>query len=86
VKPCALDDVEANATEAKYHHIGPRLYLGCVDDGSNPGGNATADVADFVQRCIGANFGDGDFRQYSEVREGAAAHVMQDRCAIDGEA
>src|SRR4029077_15554035 len=44
----ALDDIEPDATEAEYHHIGARRDLGGIDHRADPGGHAAADVAALV--------------------------------------
>ena len=46
----------------------------CADAGRY----ATADVADLVERRVLANLRHRDFRQHGEIREGRAAHVVED--------
>ena len=73
----ALDDVEANATQAEYRDIGTGPDLGRIDHRANAGGDPAADIANFVEGRVFAHFGQGNFRQHGEVRKGAAAHVME---------
>jgi hypothetical protein len=63
-----------------------RLDLGGVDDRADPSGHAAADVADLVERRVGADFRHRDLRQHGEIREGRAAHIVVDLLAADGEA
>lgn len=57
----------------------PGADLGRVDRRADAGGHAAADEARLLERRILADFGDGDLGQDREVREGAAAHVVEDR-------
>ena len=85
-KPQALNDVEANAAEAKDNGSGTHFNLGRVDDGTDAGGDAAADIADLVEGGVGAHFGQGNFGQHRVVREGGTAHVVVDRLALVGKA
>ena len=78
----ALDDVEADAAEAEHDDLGARLDLGGVDHRADAGGHAAADVADLVERRVLADLGHRDLGQHGEVREGRAAHVVEDRLAL----
>src|ERR1700733_1593249 len=84
--PRALDHIEANAAETEHHHIGARRDLGGVDHRPNPGSRAAADVAALVERRVLANLGHRNFRQHGEIREGRAAHIVEDRLALVAEA
>src|SRR3974377_2442638 len=81
----ALDDVEAYAPEPEHRDVGARPDLRGVDDGADPGGDAAADVADFVEGRVLAHLGDSDFRQHGKVCEGRAAHVVEHRVAVTSE-
>src|SRR6266851_4672502 len=58
-EPGALDDVETDAAEPENDDIGARLHLGRVDHRADPGGDATADIADLVERRVLADLGEG---------------------------
>uniref|UniRef100_A0A0N5A603 LigA n=1 Tax=Parastrongyloides trichosuri TaxID=131310 RepID=A0A0N5A603_PARTI len=81
-----LNDVQADAAQAEDHGVGARLDLGGIDHSADAGGNAAADVADLVERRVFTHFGQRDFRQHGEVREGRAAHIMEKRLALVGKA
>src|SRR3974377_20122 len=81
----ALDDVEAYAAEPEHRDVGARRDRRCVDGGADPGGDAAADVADFVEGRVLAHLGDSDFRQHGKVSEGRAAHVVEHRVAVTSE-
>ncbi len=85
-EPQALDDVEADAAEAEDDRRRARLDLGGVDDGADAGGDAAADVADLVEGRVRIDLRHRDLRQHGEVREGRAAHVVEDLVAAAGEA
>ena len=78
----ALDDVEADAAEPEHDDVGARLDLGRLDDRADPGGDAAADVAAGLERRVLADLRDRDLGQHGEVREGRAAHVMEDGLAL----
>ena len=82
----ALDDVEADAAEAEHDDIGARLDLGGVDHRADAGGDAAADVAAGLERRVLADLRDRDLGQHGEVREGRAAHVVEDGLALVAEA
>ena len=48
----ALNHVQANATQAKDHQVGPGFDFGGKDDGTYACGDAAAYVANFVKRRI----------------------------------
>src|SRR4051794_25570935 len=83
--PRALDHIEANAPQSEHHNIGPRCHLGGVDHGPDAGGYAAADVAALVERCVLADLCDRDLRQYGEVRECRASHIVEYRLALVAE-
>jgi hypothetical protein len=82
----ALDDVEADAAEPEDDDVRAGLDLGGVDHRADAGGDAAADVADLVERRVLADLGERDLGQHREVREGRAAHVVEDRLALVAEA
>src|SRR4029077_7332086 len=55
-KAQALDHVEPDAAEPEDDAFCAWLDLGGVDDSADAGGYAAADVADLVERCVGADF------------------------------
>src|SRR5690606_10267523 len=59
---------------------------GGVDDGTDASGDAAADVADLVERRVRVDLGERDLGQNRVVREGRAAHVVEDLVLADGEA
>ena len=82
----ALHDVQPDAAQAEHHDVGARLDLGGVDHRADARGDAAADVADLVERRIGADLRQRDLGQHGEVREGRAAHVVMDLLALEREA
>ena len=84
--PGALDHVETDAAESEHDHVRARRDFGGVDHGADAGGDAAADVTALVEWRVLADFGDRDLRQHGEVREGRAAHVVEDRLALVAEA
>src|SRR5450432_4034142 len=80
----ALNDIETNAAQAEHDYVGTCLDFRGVDDGPDPRGHAATDVADFVEGRILANFRDGDFGQYGEIRERRTAHVVMHQILADG--
>src|SRR6266550_4415767 len=68
--PRALNDIEPDTAKAEHDHVGARRYLGGVYHGTHARRHAAADIATFVEGCVFANLGDGDFRQHGKVREG----------------
>ena len=81
----ALDDVEADATEAEHDHSGARLDLGRVHHRADARGDAAADVANLVERCGLGDLGQRDLGQHGEVRERRSAHVVIDGLAVQRE-
>ncbi len=67
--PRALNDVEPDAAKTEHDHVGARRDLGGVDHRADTRRHAASDVATFVEWCVFANLGDGDFRQHGKVRE-----------------
>ena len=82
----ALDDVEADPAEPEHDDVGAQLDLGGVDHRADAGRHAAADVAAGLERRVLADLRDRDLGQHGEVREGRAAHVMEDRLALVAEA
>src|SRR6185437_15530824 len=81
-----LNDVESDAAQAEYDHIGARLDFRGVDDRTDTGGHSAADVTDLLERRILADLGEGDLRQHRVVGERGAAHVMVHFLPADREA
>src|SRR5215831_7495700 len=66
----ALHDVESYTSQAKDHDVGASLDFGGVDHRTDASGHAAADVTDLLERCVLADFRDGNFRQHGEVGKG----------------
>src|SRR3984893_16572491 len=81
-----LDDVEPDPAETEDDGIGAGLDLGRVDDGTDPGGDAAADVAELVERGVLADLRNGDIGQHGEIRKGRRAHIVMDLVPAEGEA
>ena len=75
--PRALNDIQPNAAQAKDNHISARPDLGRIDHGADAGGDAAADVANFVEGRVFAHLGQGNLRQHGEVRKSAAPHIVK---------
>ncbi len=84
--PRALDDIEADAAETEHDHVRTRRDLGGVDHRADAGGHAAADVTALVERRVLADLGHRDLRQHGEIREGRAAHIVEDGLALMAEA
>ena len=82
----ALDDVEPDAAEPEHDDVGARRHLGGVDHRADARRHPAADVAALVERRVLADLCHRDLRQHGEVREGRAAHVVEDRLALVAEA
>ena len=65
--------------------VAPGSTLAVLMHRADPGGHAAADVADLVEGRVLAHLRHRDLRQHGEVREGRAAHVVEDRLAIERE-
>src|SRR5436190_17549791 len=61
----------------------PGSTLAVLRTGADAGGDAAADVADFVERGVFANFRDCDLGQHGEIRESGRAHVMVQFLAVE---
>ena len=85
-EPQPLNHVEADAAETEDDRCRADLNLGGVDHRADPGGDAAADIADLVERRVRVDLGQRDLRQNRVVREGRAAHVMEDLVLADREA
>jgi hypothetical protein len=85
-KPQPLQHVQPDAAEAEHDGLGALLDLGGIDDSSNAGRDAAADVANLVERRVFADFRHRDFRQHGVVRKGRGAHVVVHRLAAKREA
>jgi hypothetical protein len=72
--------------EPEHDGLGAGLHLGGVEDGADAGGDAAADVADFVERRVLTNFCDCDLGQHREIRESGRAHVMVQFLTVEREA
>ena len=66
--------------------LSPGLDLGGVDHRADARGHAAADVAAGLERRVLADLRHRDLGQHGEVREGRAAHVVEDRLALVAEA
>ncbi len=82
----ALDHVQTDAAKPEHHHVGAGLDLGREQHRANAGGDAAADVADLVERRVLADLRHRDLGRHGVVAEGAGAHVMEDRLALEAEA
>src|SRR5262249_5361565 len=54
--PCALDDIEPDATEPEHDDARAGLDFRRVDDGADTRRDAAADVADLLHRRVGTDF------------------------------
>jgi hypothetical protein len=68
-EPQPLDDVEADTAEPEHDALRAGFHLGGIEDGTDAGGDAAADVTDLVERSVLANLGDRDLGQNGEIRE-----------------
>ena len=59
---CTLNNIESNTTEAKNSYRRSGFYLHSERHCTYPSSDTTADVANFVKRCILSHFGKGNFR------------------------
>ena len=83
-EPQSLNDIEADAAEPEHDAVRSRLHFRGIDDRADAGRHAAADIADLVERRVGADLCYRDFRQHRVVREGRTAHVMMDHLALIG--
>ena len=72
----ALDHVEADAAEAEHDDVGAGLDLGREQHRADAGGDAAADVADLVERRVGA-----DLRQRDLGHDGVVARRSRCPCS-----
>mmetsp|Transcript_139167 Transcript_139167/g.346900 ORF Transcript_139167/g.346900 Transcript_139167/m.346900 type:complete len:331 (-) Transcript_139167:631-1623(-) len=82
----ALDDAQAHRANPEHSRCGTPLNLGCVPDGAPTCGDATAQKADLLQRCIPADLRERLCMDHPILAEGACAHKMVDRLPLVGEA
>ena len=82
---CALQHIEPDPAEPEDHDIIARLDLGSIEHRAHPGGHPAADVARGLEWRIIADFGDRDFRLDGEIRECAAALIVEDGLALVAE-
>ena len=61
-QPGALYHIEPDTAKPKDNHVGTGLDLGRIDDRTDTGGYAAADVADLIERCILTDLGKCDLR------------------------
>src|SRR5262245_28870632 len=85
-EPRALNDVEPDATESEHGNVRARLHLRGVDHCAEAGGDAAADVAHLVERCVAANLRNRNFGQHGVVGERRRTHVVVQLLAFDREA
>ncbi len=78
----ALNDIEANAAQAKNHDIRARLNLGRVHHRTNASSDAAADITNLIKGRVFTNFGEGDFRHHRVISKRRGAHIMKDLLAI----
>src|SRR5262245_29919683 len=69
-KPQPLNDVEAYAAKPEHDAVRSRFHFCRVDNRADAGGDATADIANLVERRVVADLRDRDLRQHRIVREG----------------
>src|SRR5205085_2244104 len=81
----ALNHVQTDASQTEHHHTRARLRFSRVDDRTYSRRDTAADVADLVERRVGADFRQCNFRQHGEIGKRRTSHVVQDRLALDGE-
>ncbi len=81
----SLDHVEADAAEPEHHHPRAGFDLGAEDHRADPGGHPAADVAHLVEGRLGVDLRHRDLRQHRVVGEGRAAHVVEQRLAVERE-
>src|SRR5450830_30955 len=81
-----LDHVQADAAQAEYDHVGARLHLGREQYGAHARRHAATDVADFVERRVFTDLGQGNFGHDDIVRESGRAHIVEDGLTVDGKA
>src|SRR5690554_2433484 len=77
----ALNNVQADTAQTKYHHIGSGLDLGGVQHRTQSGRDTATDVADLVERGIAADLGQRDFRHHNVIGKCRGAHVVVHRLA-----
>ena len=77
-----LHNIQANSAQPEHNRGAADFNFGRVDHRANAGGYAATDVANFIERRIFAHLGQCNFRQNRVVGKGRAAHVMQNRRAI----
>ncbi len=82
----ALHHVEPDAAEAEDDDRLARPHLRGVDDRADARRHAAADVADLVERSVGADLGERDLRQHGEARERRRPHVVKEPLAPGREA
>ncbi len=82
----ALDHVQADAAQTEHHHVRAGLHLGREQHRADAGGHAATDVTNLVEGRVLADLGQRDLRRHRVVAEGAGAHVVEDRLAVDAEA
>src|SRR5699024_8100485 len=72
----ALHYRQADGAETEHGHGVAGLDLGGVEHRAHPGGDATAEQTDLVQRRVLAHLGQRDFRQHGVFGERGGAHVV----------
>ena len=68
--------------KAEHGHIGAGFDTRGPHHRADAGGDAAADVTGLVEWRILADFGDGIFRQHSEVRKSRTAHIVSERFGL----
>ncbi len=66
-QPQPLDDIEADAAQTEYDARRAWLHLRGVENCANTGSDATADIADLLERSVFANFGHRDLGQHRKI-------------------
>src|SRR5947209_7650717 len=82
----ALDHVEAHTAEPQHYHVTSGRHLRRIAHRPDAGGDAAADIAARLEWRVLADLRDRDLRQYGEIRERRAPHVMEHRLALVAEA
>jgi hypothetical protein len=77
---------EADAAEAEDDDVRAGLDLGREEHRADAGRHAAADVADDVERRVGADLRERDLGHDDVVRERRRPHVVQQRLAVEREA
>ncbi len=75
-----------DSAQAEHDDIGAGLHFRSEYHRADAGGDATADIAGGIERCVGPNFCERDFRYHGVVCKGRGAHVVVDGLILVGKA